>query len=324
MININDIDDVPKLIPDESIRFEAKDELKRSAEMNFECSELEYKIRLIPDTNIVMPDKKSLKHNTIKPRLVWLSIAVAAAILVFVMIVTNNKHADFATVPENVSKELSELPKIKSKIVPEIKPKSKIEPLKGKIAENKINISSKKTQTANKSVAEIVENTTDEQNLPTEIFENKNNTSNLENVLIERIASVTVSAEMMKKEKMVFVYKRDYQETPALKAVTGMAIAAHKFAADINTTRQNITQKIDGSKLTNILSRLSLDRGIDREIDKWAKENPDIPFTVFVNYSDESKMTEIYDENGTLIKALFFTNNSLKYRNNKVYHALNN
>jgi hypothetical protein len=319
MIDINNIDDFPKLIPDENIRFEAKDELKRSAEMNFECSELEYKIRLIPDRNIVMPNKKTLKHNTVKPRLVRLSIAVAvaAAVIVFVMIGTDNKHADFATVPKNVSKEVSELPKIKSKIIPEIKPESKVE--------NKTNIPPKKTaQTATKPVVETIENTTDEQDLPAETVENKNDTLNPENVLIKRIASVTLPVETMKKEKTVFVYRRDYQETLAFKAVNGMASIAYKFAVDVNTTKQNITQRLDDFQLTNILGKLSLYRGIDREIDKWAKDNPDIPFSVFVDYSDENKMAEIYDENGTLIKALFFTNKSLKYKNNKVYHALNN
>jgi hypothetical protein len=317
MIMINDTDDFPKLIPDESIRFEAKDALKRTAETDLECDEPEYNLRLIPDRNVVMPNKQSLKHNTVKPHLVWLSVAIAAAILVFVMIVTNNKHADFAIVPENKLNELSESP--------EIIPETEIEPLNGKTAEITTNILPKKTvQPVKKPVADMIEDKTDEQDLPTEIFESNGDVSTPENVLMARIASVTVPLEMMKKEKPVFVYKQDYQETPALKAFNEMTSAAHKLAADINATKQNITQKLDDFKHANILGRLSLNRGIDREIDKWAKDNPDIPFTVFVDYSDENRMAEIYDENGTLIKALFFTDRSLKYKNNKVYHASNN
>ncbi|MDR1130658.1 MAG: hypothetical protein LBK96_06725, partial [Prevotellaceae bacterium] len=296
MNKINDRDDFPKLIPDKSISFDAKDELKRSAEMNFECSELEYKIRLTPDTKIVMPDKQSLKHKTFQPRLVWLSLT-AAAILAFVIIVTNDRNPDFSSVAEN---GLNELPAPVPEVIPEINPETETE-LESKTESPEME--PKKTEPdiipANE-IAETISETdkTDEQDFPAEMFENKNDTPRPENIRIEQIPSLAVSVEMMKKEKTVFVYKHDYQETMAFKAVNSMASTARKLSSDINTTRHNITQVIDGFKIPNILGKLSLDRGIDREIDKWAKEHPDIPFSVFVDYHDENKIVEIYDENG--------------------------
>jgi hypothetical protein len=323
MNKINDRDDFPKLIPDKSIRFDAKDELKRSAEMNFECSELEYKIRLTPDTNIVMPDKQSLKHKTFKPRLIWLSLA-AAAVLAFVIIVTNDRNPDSSSVAEN---GLNELPVPVPNVIPETNPETETEPE----PESKTASPDRKTKKTEpeipaNEIAETAPETdkTDEQDLPAETFENKNDIPRPENIRIEQIPSLAVSVEMMKKEKTVFVYKQDYQETMAFKAVNSMASTARKLSSDINTTRHNITQIIDGFKIPNILGKLSLDRGVDREIDKWAKEHPDIPFSVFVDYHDENKIVEIYDENGTLVKAVFFTNKSLKYKNNKIYHVSNN
>ena len=40
MIEIDKIDDFPVLVPDKTVRFEAKDKLRRSPEMDYECSEL--------------------------------------------------------------------------------------------------------------------------------------------------------------------------------------------------------------------------------------------------------------------------------------------
>jgi len=87
MKNIEDINDFPKLVPDKSIRFELKSKLKFD-EIEFE--ELENKLKLRPDTSIVMPKKESLKHNN-KVYFAWISVAVAAAIA-FILLMPQSKQ----------------------------------------------------------------------------------------------------------------------------------------------------------------------------------------------------------------------------------------
>jgi hypothetical protein len=330
MIDIDNIDDFPKLTPDTNIRFDAKDEIRRSSEMNFECSELEYKcivaeeelvrkydIRLIPDTGIVMPDKNSLKHKTSKPRLLWLSYAAAVAVLLFAVLIAKDKPVD-----DTEAVAVMPVPEPKPDII--VEPKSNPEITVDKTAENKVNIPAKKTATpAKKNVSETVNTETAEQTTPTETAENRDNLPRPENVRIERISAAFAPVEMMSREKTVFVYQQDYQQTAVLKTINNIASVAEKLATNANDAKQSIVQMFDGFKLPNILNRLSFDRGIDKEIDEWAKNNPDIPFTVFVDYSSENRMSKIYDETGTLVKVIFFTNKSLKYQNNKTYHASN-
>ncbi|MDR2026853.1 MAG: hypothetical protein LBQ01_04740 [Prevotellaceae bacterium] len=330
MIDIDKIDGFPKLIPDESIRFEAKDELRRAPETDFECSESEYRhilaeeeladrytLRLKPDTGIVMPDKNSLKHRTSGHRMLWLSLVAAAAMLAFVLITVKNRTADLpatVTAPD---------PKPKTDINIAATPKPETVP--DKTAENKANIPVKKSGVkAGKSAPRSVKVKTAEPDTPAETPENMNGAARPENIRMERITAAYAPVEMMNREKTVFVYQPDYQRTVAFKTVNGIASVAEKLAADIGEARQNITQLLDGFRMPNILSRLSLDRGIDREIDEWAKNNPDIPFTVFIDYSVENQMSEICDETGKLVKVIFIANRSLKYRNNKTYQASNN
>ncbi|MDR1887223.1 MAG: hypothetical protein LBQ70_04835, partial [Prevotellaceae bacterium] len=337
MLDIDNMNDLPALAPDESIRFDSKDEIKRSSEMEFECSELEYRcliaaeehyplrdiaenrtaeklvnlygqIRLIPDTDIVMPDKNSLKHRTFKTHLPWISIAAAAAIIAFVLIMVKDKPVDLPVVAETDSERvLNPVPKTES----EIKPEPKIEIHPDKTAENKMDTPAGKTvetvKTTDKPVARTIENRTDEEDISAEIPESSSATPGRESIRIEPVITAFAPVEMMNREKTVFAYERKYRQTPVLKVINNMTSVAEKLAADAGSTKQTITQILDGFRLPNILSRLSLDSGIDGEIDKWAKNNPDIPFDVFIDYSGENRMTEIYDENGTLVRAIFFT-----------------
>jgi hypothetical protein len=330
MIDIDNIDDFPKLIADKSICFDAKNEIRRSSEINFECSELEYKyiiaeeelvekynIRLVPDIKIVMPDKNSLKRKTSKPRLLWLSFAAAVAVCAFVVIIAKDDSADFPEIampPE---------PKPKTEIIAETQPKIQPEPMiiPDKKDENKANISIKKAGTITKKpVSKTIESETTGQDILTQKSENKNDIPRPEDVRIERIASAFAPVEMMNKEQTVFVYQHDYTQTIASKSTDKIAIVVQKFSANVN---DNIAKIFEGFKVPNILSRLSLDHGIDKEIDEWSKNNPDIPFNVFINHFSENVMKEIYDEKGTLVKVIFFTNKSLKYKSNKIYNALN-
>ncbi|MDR1338651.1 MAG: hypothetical protein LBK58_01100 [Prevotellaceae bacterium] len=321
MIEINDINGFPKLIPDESIRFDAKDGLRRSAETNFECSELEYRIRLTPDTNIRMPGKQSLKHRTFKPRLIWLSIAVAAAVLAFVLILTNDGKPDSPSIAGNG------LPAPVPETVQEINPETKTESEPEPETESRVSkIRKTRPDITLQKIAETASETDkmDGQDLIAETSESKNDTPVPENVRIERIPSLAVPLETMKKKETVFIFMQDYPETMVFKAVNGMTSTARKLSADISTNRQNITQIIDGFRIPNILGRLSPDSSIDREIDKWTKEHPDIPFNVLVDHYDENKIMEVYDENGTLVRAVFFTGRTLKYKDNKIYQVSNN
>jgi hypothetical protein len=334
MIEIDNIDDFPKLIPDRNIRFDAKDEIRRAPEMNFECSKSEYKqmveeeelankyhLRLTPDTRIVMPDKNALKHNTSKSRLLWLSFATVAVAATFALILIITKD------------ETDTLPMIA--VSPEPKPDTAIitkpnqEPTQAivvdKIVENKVNVPAKKTgANTKKQVFATIAPESIAQDTAIETSGDKDIILEPDNVLIEkleRIASVPVAVEIMDREKTVFVYQQDYQQTYTSKSIIKVAAIVQKLSTDVADTKDKI---FDGFRVTDILGRLSLDRGIDREIDEWAKNNPDIPFNVFIDYSSENEMKEIYDENGKLIRVIFFTNKSLKYKSNKTYYASNN
>jgi hypothetical protein len=337
MSEMYNIDDFPKLIPDRSIRFDARDEIRRSPEMDFECSELEYKqmvkeenelvneyrIRLTPDTRTVMPDKNSLKHNTSKSRLLWLSLASAAAVFVFVLIITKDNSVD---VPVVVT---SSEPKSETAIIagtdPEPVTDTNPKPIivADKTVENRANIPVKKTAVKTKKPTTIEPEITvqDTAGEPSDDKVIVPKPDNMRIEKLERIASVSVPVEMMNKEKTVFVYQQDYQQTFTSKSIIKMTAIMQKLSTDVTDTKDKI---FDGYRVPALLSRLSLDRGIDKEIDEWAKNNPDIPFTVFIDYSSENKMKEIYDENGTLIRVIFFTNKSLKYKNSKTYYASNN
>jgi hypothetical protein len=320
MIEIDKIDDFPKLVPDKRIRFEAKDEIRRAPEMDFECTEREYKdmlaedeivkrynIRLSPDMEIVMPDKMSLKRTTTVPRLLWLSVAVVvAAIIALVLIVTKNKNSDIPDVATVTA------PKVKSDIIVRVEPSTETETQpKPRVG---VTTKKKKTVPVTKSIPEQLEPVAVEPDIVEHV-------ARPEDIRIERIESTFVPVEMMNREKTVFVYQRDVQQNIILKTVTDIASMTDRFVADIDEAKLNIAQKLDKFILPNLLNRLSLDRGIDREIDEWAKNNPDIPFNVFIDYLSENKMTKIFDENGTLIKVIFFTNGSLKYRSDKTYQA---
>jgi hypothetical protein len=328
MIDMERMDDFPKLIPDESIRFDEKEKIRRSPEMDFECTESEYNdivaeeklaeqsiFRLTPDTRTVMSNKKSLKHRTSGHRLLWLSIATTAAAVALLLVTTRNRTADL---PADIT-VVKSMATIETATVAEVKPETATE-TKPKIVVAKKN--KPKSMPVEKSVSETIPPQTTELDMPTEISESKR--SSPENAPIERIAPIAVPVEMMKKQKTVFVYQPDYHEDFAFRAIVGISSIAEKLAADVDETKQSIAQKIEGFRLTNILSRLTLDRGIDREIEQWAKEHPDIPFTVFIDDMSENKMTEIYDENGTLTRVVFFTNRSVKYHNNQTYQASSN
>ncbi|MDR2287361.1 MAG: hypothetical protein LBE04_07805 [Prevotellaceae bacterium] len=329
MIDIDNMDDFPKLTPDENIRFEAKDTVRRSPEMNFECSELEYKcivvtdeyaaVRLQPDMNIVMPGKKSLKHKTFSPYMLWTAIAAAAAIAL-ILTVTKDKSPDFQAIVATSGETKPE-----TNIIAETKPGQVI--IHDKKSENKTFIPAKKagatTASIRKSTPKPVESGPIEQDAPVDTFGNKNDVSRRENVVIERITTAFAPVEMMNSEKTVFIYSPDYKQSVASKAINNVTFAVKKFSEDINDIKQNISHTLDGFRLPDILDRLSLDRGIDKEIDEWAKNNPGIPFDVFIDYNAENKMKEIYDENGNLVRVVFVANKSLKYKNNKIYQALN-
>jgi hypothetical protein len=325
MIDIDNMDDFPKLTPDENIRFEAKDSVRRSPEMNFECSELEYKcmvatdeheaVRLQPDMNVVMPNKKSLKHKTFSPYMLWTAIAAAAAIA-FILTVTKDKSPDFRAIAAAPGKTKPE-----TNIIVETKPETVTVHIKK--SENRTHIPAKKADVASvrKSTSKPVESEPIEQDTPVDTSENKNDVPRRENVAIERINTAFAPVEMMNSEKTVFIYSLDYRQSVVSKAINNVAFAMEKFSEDINDTKRNISQALDG--FTDILGRLSFDRGIDREIDEWAKNNPGIPFNVFIDYNAENKMREIYDENGNLVRVIFIANKSLKYKNSKVYQAAN-
>jgi hypothetical protein len=333
MIDVDKIDDFPVLVPDKAIRFEAKDELRRSAEMNYECSELEYndivaeeelvekyRIRLAPDVKIAMPNKNALKHSTSNRRVIWLSLSAVAATLALVLIIVNNmladKSVDYPAVV--VSPESQSETKMISKANPKPKPATDPNPKpvirSGKTAKNKTNIAVKKAITT----AEEPISTTVEQDIVPETPEN------VRIEKLERIASIAVPVEVINKEKTVFVFQSDRRQISGDKSIDKIAIIIQKISTDVADTKDNISKIIDSFRVPAFLSRLSLDRGIDKEIDEWAKNNPDIPFNVFIDYASENKMKEVYDENGTLVRVIFFTNKSLKYRNNKTYNALNN
>jgi hypothetical protein len=319
MIDNDKTDDFPKLIPDESIRFEAKNEIRRAPELDFECSELEYRhilaeedlpekytLRLAPNTETVMANKNSLKHKTSRHRVLWLSLTAAAAVFAFVLIISKNKTVD---VPITVIASTTE---------------TDTETVSPDTVENKINIPVKKSgTTAKKLVSKPLKAKTVEQDITIEISETVDEISRPENIRIERITTAFAPVEMMNKEKTVFVYKPDYQNTPDYRAINRIVAIAEKINADVNAAKQNIIQRIDNFRIPIIPNYLSIDRGIDKEIDEWAKLNPDIPFTVFIDCFFENNMSEIYDENKKLVKVVFFTNRSLKYENRKTYHALN-
>jgi hypothetical protein len=311
MINFDNIDDFPKLTPDKSIRFEAKDELKRPI------------IKLQPDMNIVMPNKQSLKHRTFRPYLLLTTIAAAAAIAL-ILIVTNNKPADSPDLPAIVT-VTAPVTKPETNITVETKPEQEPVIVPDKTSEKKTHIPAKKASatTIRKSAPKVVEPEPFKQDMPVDTSVNNTDIPRRENIRIEQITAAFIPLETMNKRKPVFVYKHDYQQSIAFKAINNMASAMGKLSEDVNDAKQNITQMLESFRLPNILGKLSLDRGIDKEIDEWAQNNPGIPFSVFIDYSAENKMKEIYDENGTLVRVVFITNKSLKYKSNKIYQALN-
>lgn len=342
MIDFDSIDDFPKLTPDESVHFDSKDKLRRSSELDFECSELEYmylvaaeegsdaaeneykKIRLTPDMNLVMPDKNSLKHRTFKPRrLLWISVTVAAAALVAFMLIVTQDMPENSPVAETNSGEILNpaqnpvtdvIPEQKPEIIPEQKPEI--------IPVNKAR---------KKIVAQTVEHITAENELPAETAEIDSPSLPAEvvsEVKLSPIASISVPVEMMNKENTVFVYNRIYPQNPVQKTVDNISLAVGKnivgVSTEIKDTKQNLAQIFEGFKLTNIMSKLSLGSGIDKDIDKWVEKNKDVPFEVFIDYFADNNVTEIFDENGTMVKAVFVANKSLKYKDKKLYQALNN
>jgi len=342
MINVdnkNYMDDFPELTPDKSIRFGLKDEIKRSSELDYECSELEYKclvaaedglkaenkplveqykkIRLRPDTNLIFPDKKSLKHKTFNLRLLWIP---AAAAIAFVLIIMQNMSENSPVAVIN-SEEISN---------PAQNPVADIIPEPEIIPETKIKeaIPAKKIRKTTKKIVAV----TAESDLSTETAEIKNDISRPEIAKLERIAAVSVAAEMMNVEKTVFVCKQNFRQNTVQKTVIDIVSIVEKsniaknikeLSIEIIDKKQNIAQILDGFRLTNILSNLNFDSGIDKHIDEWVENNKNVPFEVYINYFGENKMTEIFDENGTLVKVIFFTNKSLKYKNKKIYQVNN-
>ncbi|MDR2383607.1 MAG: hypothetical protein LBD76_06980 [Prevotellaceae bacterium] len=345
MIEIDKIDDFPALVPNKNIRFEAKDELRRSPEMNYECSELEYndiileeelvekyRIRLAPDTKIVMPNKNVLKHRASNRRVIWLSIFTVAAAFALILIIVNksaDKHADYPIItvlpeskPEtNPNPNPNPNPNSNPNPATDTSPKPVIR--SDKTVKAKANVAVKKVITITNEPA----STTVEQDTVPEMPENNGNIPSPENARIEkleRIASLVIPVEVMDNKKTVFVYCSDRHRNNIYEPVDKVAAIVQKISTNVVNINDNIAKKLDDFRVSTFLGRLSLDPGIDKEINEWAKSNPNIPFNVFIDETSENKMKEIYDENGTLVRVIFFTNKSFKYRNNITYHALNN
>jgi len=340
MIDFDNINDFPKLIPDAEIHFDSKDEIRRSPELDFECSELEYmnivaaeegldteneyaKIRLAPDMNQVMPDKNSLKQPLPYPiipakarRVLWLSVAAVAAAVAFILIILQNTPENSPVVEINPEEIVTPAQNPVKDIVPEQKPD--IVPV------NKVR---------KKYVAQAVEPIPAKTDLPSETAEIEPNSPHLATetvaaVKLESIASISVPIEMMNKEKTVFVNIRTHPQNPVQKTVDNMALAVGKnmvgLSTEIKDTKQNLAQKLEGFRLTKIMSKLRFGSGIDKHIDEWVGNNKDVPFEVVIDYFADNSMTEIFAENGTLVKAVFVTNKSLKYKDKNAYQALNN
>jgi hypothetical protein len=352
----------PRLTPDGSIRFTEKDEIKRSPEMNFECSETEYlrmieeeekdeTVKLAPDKTIVMPDKNALKRATFRSRLP--RTIAAAAIIALMLTVTDDKRVtapdtvtktniavetkpEPITAPDTVTKtniavETKPEPETapdtvtKTNIAVETKPQSQsgaITLAAAKSSENKTVVQVKKSDSPTEQ-SETVKSETTERNIPDETTENNDSVTRPEIARIERISSGNVAAETMSRNKTVFVYINDHQQSVTSRITDDVRHVVEKISDDADGFRQNISHKLANLRLPDVLNRLNPDSGIDREIDKWAKNNPDIPFDVFVDNTAENKMKEIYDEDGNLVRVVFFAEKSIKYKNSKT-QTLNN
>lgn len=308
MKKINNIhNDSLKLTPDKSIRFNMKDSLKRSAELDFESSEYEYKcieeaednkfhtentlaqeyskLRLKPDMNIVMPDKHLLKYNTHKRRnivvLITSSVAVAAIVMIFLMLQPKKETTDVPTIvqkTENVEENTID----------------KTEKRQNTQVAVEVKIPEKKQPVLVEEIKEI---------------ENKGMEIPRRDIKIQKIDPIAVSIEDNSERELrpVLAYTIAKEENVP---VVNNTIA---FINNVNEKRYHLAETIENFRLGNLLGK---DSKTDKYISEWIKNNKDIPFEIHANQSEESKITEIYDQDGNLVKALFFTRKPVRLKIN--------
>ena len=305
-----------KLNPNENLRFDNADKLRRAADLNYDASEFELRciieaenmtapetasdeqielieqysaLRLKPDANIVMSQKYKLKH-TAKHRLAIQSAIVAipaAALLIaaFLSRQANQTPASDNTLVQNTSNTEKSTHKINKQDAGI----EKTDSLKIKIQPNKSKHIRKKP-----SKTEIIEP--------------------------EPIANREYYAYTQIKQKTATI---NQTQRPAINPKKIRNITSkEKFA---QTTRETIQivdvdnrREENGSPIRNfITSKLKqtiLDKSAERQIAEWIIKSEKIG-TLEINPSKDANTTVIqeYDENGQVIATRIFTSKTLMY-----------
>ena len=345
MKETDNMDGLPKLMPDNAVVFDEKSRLRRAAETDFACSEYEYqciaaaeegcengdsltglysRIRLTPDRNIVMPDKNRLKHR--RPKLVFIlsGMGAAAAVAGLMMLISKPDEAeilpvtsiDSQEVAKNIDKPVLPTDSIKDERMPAVQEIAVAKPEKP--ARSKV----QKKQETVRSIQQTLK--TDEIAAPEQTPETDENPAKEQDLRIERervkLAAIQpVNIQVERNTKVAVATKYEYPKTLNYEVATIKLIdnvIYHVESLDIpnsiQTWRENMYSRF---QFTDILGKLSSRHSINKYMKELKSKNSNIEMEIHTHAMFENNVKEIYDEDGKLVKAVFFTNVPIKTRN---------
>lgn len=336
MKEIDKTDNMPKLVPDHTIVFDGKDRLRRAAEMDFDCSEHEYQciiaaeegfdngdpltgkyrqIRLKPDMNIVAPDKNRLKHR--RPKLVFTlsGMSVAAAVVGLMLLTAKPIDTEIPTVTDtnrqetatNINKPVLPADSIENKNVPVVQKIASAEPARTKVRKKQETVRQIPPSDKTNEFPETEQNKATEQNPATE----------REHLQLAVIHPVNIQVESDKKIALSFNY--GHPEMPIIDFITNNLIdnvicrvESLEISHHLQTWREKMFSRLH---FTDILGNISSKHAINKYMKELMSKNSNIEMEIYTHAMFENNVQEIYDENGNLVKAVFFTNIPIKIAN---------
>lgn len=284
MKHTTDGDDLPKLIPDTTIYCDFKDNLKQCTDE--ELIFLDGVYHLLPDTRVIMPNKHRLKRRAPK-RLSFtvasLAAAVAAVAIPFATIKNTYRPPTvvlYETLADNDNSQSETNVETETTLVGTV-------------------------QTVDKSAGE-----------PMSPVQRKPERSS--------IRSVTVKANNRVARRSVEPLPVIALPAPSATTTTERRIVPRYTHVERHNGLKSILSDIAERKLNDIrIGKLPTFVGLadilkrrsetDKYIEAWIENNRDVPFDIYAEVTNEDKVKEIYDESGTLVKAIFFTSTPVNY-----------
>jgi hypothetical protein len=275
-------DDLPRLLPDTNIRCDFKNQLKRCSDE--ELIFLEGVYHLVPDARLTMPDRHRLKRTATKrfPFTVASIVAAVAAVAIPFAALKNTHRPLTPAVRETLVDSRNAHPETNV---------ANGTAVAGAVAAGKTSAGVPKLAARRNPAQNSIRNVATANSELT----GRRTLEPLSGIALPEVLATTAGAW-----RIVPRYTHVEQESKSI-----FAELAEQKLNDVRTGKLPVF-----SGLAGLLKHRS---ETDRYIQAWLDNNRDVSFDIYAEVTNEDRVTEIYDEAGTLVKAIFVTSSPVNY-----------